>query len=114
MSDHDTGHLEGDTDDPVASSTWYIGVIGIFLFVATVAATDALYRVLESREQDRVINDPATAGRTEKAVSQAEQMARLLHTGTMNIPGLPGDPVLQTNTMPIGQAMQQIVKENGK
>ncbi|MEM7166512.1 MAG: hypothetical protein AAF581_13685 [Planctomycetota bacterium] len=108
MADHEPIQPGEQIDDPVASSTWYVGIVGIFVLVATVAATDALFRVIEDNKYQELVGSKPYAPRAEL---EAEQMARLLHSGEMERPGEPG---VTTKAMPIDQAMSQIVKENGR
>lgn len=108
MADHGPIDPSEQYDDPVAWSTWYVGALGIFILVATVAGVDALFRVVEQKSYVQQVDEKVASGPLSALVE--EHTARLQGSGTAEVPGLPG---VTTKTMPIQEAMQQIAKEHG-
>ncbi len=102
-------HNPGDHEDPKAGITWFIGFVGSVAFVVTVLAVWALYYNVKNEQVEESFVAPAR-----------EEIAELKRSQEALLAGPPryidvddqGENVSRY-IIPIEQAMQLVVRENG-
>lgn len=106
-------HNPGDHEDPVAGSTWLVGMVGaVLLTVIILGLTALLYQVQDEEMIEHVI----LAEPEELIRLRAEQQKQLNDPPRFQErpAGEDGSEMVRSLVIPIDQAMEIIAKEQGR
>ena len=104
-------HNPGDHEDPVPSSTWMVGIVGVIVLLVTIfGLTALLYRASGDELQEKVISRSF-----EEVGDLRESQEKLLHHEAgwikRDIPGTEGKEQEDVFVIPIESAMELVIQE---
>jgi len=108
MTDHHEHNID-DHEDPLASSTWLIGFIGVVLLIVTILGVTALYYNVKAVQVDAEV---VKVDIDDVADARARQERRLTDSAYWEERDDSGE-IVRALVIPIERAMELVVKEYG-
>ena len=100
-------HNPGDHEDPLTGPSWFVGLVGGLILVATLLGLTALYyNMVTEEEVEKVIN----TGREELENLRREQSMHLVGPARREERLVNGEVVIAL-VIPIDQAMELVVRD---
>lgn len=101
-------HNPGDHEDPVAGTTWLVGIIfAVAVVISLLGLTALLYDVQREEEEVKIVAPESMA-----LIQLQGEQAHLLQGAPRRVEELVGEDVAVAIVIPLERAMELVVAEN--
>ncbi len=103
-------HNIGDHEDPIPSSTWLVGAVGVVLFVVIIFGLTALYYNAQKEENEAKLHQPMPV---ELARYRERQQRHFVEQPSW-VERQAGGNHIRARVIPLDQAMEDVIEEFGR